>query len=192
MSALPSGLAATAPATKRTRRSSVPKGASEDGWRSMVSCDFCALHWHLDCLDPPLPSMPPYNKKWMCPNHSEKVLVCHIFNFTIDPNCSQPINVLVYQPIRRRIPKSNPYPTIDIDRPGQFNNGNIDIIPSESATPVQQPNRMATDEVLINGRRYRVPERTIILDFWSKLNKSNGPQHQSVLPSDPYQQPLIP
>ncbi len=27
------------------------------------------------------------------------------------------------------------------------------------------------DEVLINGRRYRVPEKVIILDFWNKLNK---------------------
>ncbi|KAF9452811.1 hypothetical protein P691DRAFT_659886 [Macrolepiota fuliginosa MF-IS2] len=156
MTALPSGLAATAPAAKRTRRSSLPKGASDDSGKCIVSCDFCNLHWHLDCLDPPLPSMPPYNKKWMCPNHSEKVL-----------------------PIRRRVPKSNPYPIIEVDRPGQFNNGNIEIIPSEGATPVQQPNRIATDEVLINGRRYRVPERTIVLDFWGKLSKSNGSQHQS-------------
>lgn len=30
---------------------------------------------------------------------------------------------------------------------------------------------MPADEVLINGRRYRVPERVIVLDFWNKLNK---------------------
>ncbi|KXN90458.1 hypothetical protein AN958_04130 [Leucoagaricus sp. SymC.cos] len=155
VTALPSGLAATAPASKRTRRSSSVRSASEDSWRPIVSCDFCNLHWHLDCLDPPLPSMPPYNKKWMCPNHSEKALS-----------------------IRRRIPKSNPYPVIEIDRPGQFNNGNIDIVPSEHAIPVQQPARIATDEVLINGRRYRVPERTIVLDFWGKLNKNNATSHE--------------
>ncbi|XP_006458322.1 hypothetical protein AGABI2DRAFT_183411 [Agaricus bisporus var. bisporus H97] len=157
MSALPSGLAATAPATKRMRRSSSVKSATEDRWKSILSCDFCHLHWHLDCLDPPLPSMPPYNKKWMCPNHSEKVL-----------------------PIKRRVPKSNPYPAIEINRPGQSNNGNVDIIPSETTTPIQQSNRIATDEVLINGRRYRVPERTIILDFWGKLNKGYSPQQQDV------------
>ncbi|KAJ3556429.1 hypothetical protein NP233_g11981 [Leucocoprinus birnbaumii] len=169
VSALPIGLAATAPASKRTRRSSVVKGASDDSWKPIVSCDFCNLHWHLDCLDPPLPSMPPYNKKWMCPNHSDKVL-----------------------PIKRRVPKSNPYPVIEIDRQGQFNNGNIDIIPSETTTPVQQVNRIATDEVLINGRRYRVPERTIVLDFWSKLSKSNAssPQEEKDTISSAMSSPL--
>ncbi|KAF5358114.1 hypothetical protein D9756_001766 [Leucocoprinus leucothites] len=175
MSALPNGLAATAPASKRTRRSLVPKGASNDSWKPILSCDFCSLYWHLDCLDPPLPSMPPYNKKWMCPNHSDKVLVWPVF---LPVSNRQADNVFPVQPIKRRIPKSNPYPVIEIDRPGQFNNGNIDIIPSETTTPIQQVNRVATDEVLINGRRYRVPERTIVLDFWSKLNKAHVPLQQ--------------
>lgn len=74
VSALPSGLAATAPATKRTRRSSA-RGGSDDIWKPIISCDFCNLHWHLDCIDPPLPSLPPINKRWMCPNHSDRVLV---------------------------------------------------------------------------------------------------------------------
>lgn len=29
---------------------------------------------------------------------------------------------------------------------------------------------MAVDEVLINGRRYRVPERIVVLDFWNKVS----------------------
>lgn len=74
MSALPSSLAATAPAAKRAR-SSTSKGDIPDAWKSIVSCDYCTLHWHLDCLDPPLPTLPPFNKKWMCPNHAERVLV---------------------------------------------------------------------------------------------------------------------
>lgn len=44
------------------------------GWRNLIGCDFCNLHWHLDCLDPPLASMPPLSRKWMCPNHVEHVL----------------------------------------------------------------------------------------------------------------------
>jgi hypothetical protein len=30
---------------------------------------------------------------------------------------------------------------------------------------------MPVDEVLINARRYRIPERVIILDFWGKINE---------------------
>ena len=54
----------------------------ESSWRQIVSCDYCALHWHLDCLSPPLASMPNSGRKWMCPNHAEQVMVrrtCSIF-----------------------------------------------------------------------------------------------------------------
>ena len=47
----------------------------ESTWRQIVSCDYCALHWHLDCLSPPLASMPNAGRKWMCPNHAEQVMV---------------------------------------------------------------------------------------------------------------------
>ena len=55
-------------------------------------------------------------------------------------------------------------------KPRQFNNGNIEVIHPELSTAVPNP-RIAVDEVLINGRRYRIPEKIIVLDFWSKLNK---------------------
>lgn len=42
----------------------------------IISCDYCSLHWHLDCLDPPMVQMPSPLKKWMCPNHIEHVMVC--------------------------------------------------------------------------------------------------------------------
>lgn len=70
---------------------------------------------------------------------------------------------------KRRIPKQHATP-IEIHKPRQYNNGNIEVIHPEYSSTV--PNRnMPTDEVLINGRRYRVPERVIVLDFWNKLNK---------------------
>src|ERR1700761_5943086 len=43
--------------------------------RSMLSCDYCSLSWHLDCLDPPLTTMPPMTRKWMCPNHFQQTIV---------------------------------------------------------------------------------------------------------------------
>ena len=36
--------------------------------------------------------------------------------------------------------------------------------------------KLVLDEVLINGRRYRVPERVIMLDFWSKMSKERHPE----------------
>lgn len=44
-------------------------------WRQIVSCDYCSLSWHLDCLNPPLATMPNSGRKWMCPNHAEQVMV---------------------------------------------------------------------------------------------------------------------
>ncbi|KAH9842873.1 uncharacterized protein C8Q71DRAFT_225371 [Rhodofomes roseus] len=140
-SALPPGVAASAPAAKRARRESSRSSHSESG-RSIVSCDYCHLHWHLDCVDPPMSCMPPWGKKWMCPNHADRIF--------------------------RRIPKATATP-IDITKPRQSNNGNIEIIQLEP-TPAA-PSKMTVDEVLINGRRYRVPERVITLDFWTKVGR---------------------
>ncbi|EPT05920.1 hypothetical protein FOMPIDRAFT_41897 [Fomitopsis schrenkii] len=143
-SALPPGVAASASATKRARMETSGPTRPESG-RSIVSCDYCHLHWHLDCVDPPMSCMPPWGRKWMCPNHADRI----------------------FQP-KRRIPKSNATP-IDITQPRQPNNGNIEIVQLEP-TPAP-PNVMTVDEVLINGRRYRVPERAIMLDFWNKVGR---------------------
>ncbi|KAG1769455.1 hypothetical protein EV702DRAFT_698614 [Suillus placidus] len=144
-STLPSVVDVSAPPAKHSRSStSSSHSATPEVWRSMVSCDYCSLHWHLDCLDPPLVTMPPFNKKWLCPNHADHAL----------------------QP-KRRVPKQNP-PMIDITKPRQFNNGNIDIIHPQGTSMAE---KLVLDEILINGRRYRVPEKVIMLDFWNKISK---------------------
>ncbi|KAJ8984140.1 hypothetical protein NQ317_017790 [Molorchus minor] len=38
----------------------------------LISCDFCELYYHLDCLDPPLTAPP--SGRWMCPKHIEHCL----------------------------------------------------------------------------------------------------------------------
>ncbi|KAI0371792.1 hypothetical protein BV20DRAFT_941308 [Pilatotrama ljubarskyi] len=150
-SALPPGLAADSPTVKRARRTTSSSGVNYDTGRAIISCDYCHLHWHLDCLDPPLVFMPPWNKKWMCPNHAERVL----------------------QP-KHRIPRAHATP-IDITKPRQWNNGIIEIVNTDAAPPpAVVPQRLNVDEVLINGRRYRVPERIITLDFWDKVSKGGG------------------
>lgn len=37
-----------------------------------VSCDFCPMVYHLDCLDPPLCEIP--TDRWMCPSHVEQII----------------------------------------------------------------------------------------------------------------------
>lgn len=59
--------------------------------------------------------------------------------------------------------------TTEVTKPGQVNNGNIDIIPSEEP----QTSPLAIDEIFISGQRYRVPERIVMLDFWSKIKPSS-------------------
>ncbi|EJD05666.1 uncharacterized protein FOMMEDRAFT_145119 [Fomitiporia mediterranea MF3/22] len=132
--------------SNRSRRSSTDLSQS-DHWKSLVSCDFCPLHWHVDCLEPPLASLPPINRKWKCPNHATS---------------SAP---------KMRTPRTSG-PPIDITETRQRNNGNIEVINSDIPQRVEE--KMAVDEVLINGRKYRVPERIIMLDFWSKVKQQKS------------------
>ena len=41
----------------------------------MVSCDFCPLMFHLDCIEPPLTTPP--TSVWMCPAHPNTRTVSH-------------------------------------------------------------------------------------------------------------------
>ncbi|EKM55772.1 uncharacterized protein PHACADRAFT_256634 [Phanerochaete carnosa HHB-10118-sp] len=165
-SALPPDLAAAGPATKRARRAASACSTAQDaaGGRSIISCDYCHLHWHLDCLDPPMTYMPLWNKRWMCPNHADQIL----------------------QP-KKRIPKNNA-PPIEVMKPGQFNNGNIEVTQPE--TPNAPPPKLIVDEVLINGRRYRVPERVITMDFWSKTGKGRPHLQDECPPHSALSSPL--
>ena len=39
----------------------------------LVSCDYCTLYYHQDCLDPPMTALPA--GRWMCPNHPNHFIV---------------------------------------------------------------------------------------------------------------------
>ncbi|KAL1691417.1 hypothetical protein GGG16DRAFT_124900 [Schizophyllum commune] len=161
LSALPDGAVNRADTPEHPSSASVV--SQQTRWKSIVSCDFCSSHWHLDCLDPP-EAMPPLSKKWKCPNHADRIV--------------RPKN---------RIPKDAK--DEEILHTGQFNNGNIEIVPMERNTS-QQSNKMDVDELTINGRRYRVPEKVIVLDFWNKV-ATNPPSEEikdhSVVYSPPRQ-----
>nr|XP_031864042.1 uncharacterized protein CI109_000686 [Kwoniella shandongensis]KAA5531114.1 hypothetical protein CI109_000686 [Kwoniella shandongensis] len=113
----------------------------ESTWRQIVSCDYCNLSWHLDCLTPPLSSMPNSGRKWMCPNHVEQVM-----------------------PRRRTLRNNLEY--VDIESSGQRNNGNIQIVP-EPEEPRFPP--LEYEDLVINRKKFRVPEKVIKLDFWDKI-----------------------
>lgn len=38
----------------------------------LLPCDYCPCYFHLDCLNPPMPSLP--TERWMCPNHVERII----------------------------------------------------------------------------------------------------------------------
>lgn len=38
----------------------------------LVTCDYCSLYFHQDCLDPPMTALPA--GRWMCPNHPQKFI----------------------------------------------------------------------------------------------------------------------
>jgi hypothetical protein len=53
---------------------------------------------------------------------------------------------------------------VNVTQPGQPNNGLVEIIDEEA-----EKRRIAYENMFINGKRYKVPERIIHLDFWNKL-----------------------
>jgi hypothetical protein len=161
-SALPRPMSQDTLTSEKKSRQSTHDTESEQ-WRSIVSCDFCPLHWHLDCLNPPLLTMPPLDRKWMCPNHADHTLR-----------------------IKYRVPRQNPT-MIDVVRPGQVNNGNIEILDVGTSSTYD---KVAVDEVFINGKRYRVPERIIKLDFWDKVHAIHCPTQRFKTGADALLSPL--
>ncbi|KAF0427068.1 binding protein [Gigaspora margarita] len=69
--------------------------------KPVMSCDFCELHWHFDCLSPPLVISVPANKKWMCPCHADHALpplrrLCSESNLPFNDN-----TVIEYSPQKK-------------------------------------------------------------------------------------------
>jgi len=83
----------------------------------------------------------------MCPNHADLVM-----------------------PPRRTV--RNGIETVDVTKAGQHNNGNVVVVPDE-----EPRTDIPTEDMVINNRRYRVPEQVIKLDFWNKihLNRREAP-----------------
>jgi ribosomal protein L37AE/L43A len=128
------------------------------GGRPIISCDYCPLKWHLDCLDPPL-AAPPVKQPsgnprhtWMCPNHVDHELRA-IDKSVRAAGESNPAGKV----FKLRKPKRAKYIEPAISR-GLPNNGLIDIInePSDDEGPTI----------------FRIAEKGLKLDFITKMKKT--------------------
>nr|CAG8506240.1 8432_t:CDS:2 [Entrophospora candida] len=72
----------------------------------MISCDYCSLSWHFDCLDPPMVIRPPISKRWMCPAHADHILP-PTRKFKSDKNLPFPDNTIVQLP-RKNLVECDP------------------------------------------------------------------------------------
>ncbi|KAK9456557.1 hypothetical protein V1511DRAFT_509241 [Dipodascopsis uninucleata] len=161
-------------------------GKSAMGERQMISCDYCPLHWHLDCLTPPMVSIPTSLRKWMCPNHVGRDLV------------------------RRRRKRSSKIVDVSLRR-GFINNGDIEVGNDSSEEDPESINenfvkpsvlhfvsgwqqdgyRNAFDRRVVfeemessEGVVYKIPERGIVLDFLDRVNLlPHSRKHREPAPS---------
>ncbi|KAJ1028768.1 hypothetical protein NDA16_001933 [Ustilago loliicola] len=150
------------------------------GWRKIISCDFCPLHWHIDCVDPPMLGMPSNLRKWMCPAHSDHVN---------DRRRVARIGTAVPKTLDLPLPSAKTIGPGKHFRTRVLNNGDIDIIPDPmeelmgangitgslqsgiKEIPVV-PGVLDSPALTVGGSkltskiRYRFPEKVIRTDFW--------------------------
>ena len=147
---------------RETNPSSVP--------REIVACDYCILHWHLDCLDPPLamnpkivkpddgkkrPKKPAVVPTWMCPNH----VASDDPNLELRQGVSRTINGKVGK-IRR--PKHATIKDVNLRR-GFHNNGLIEIL--------NDPSDTEKEDEAETGVIWRLSEKGIKLDFIDRVKQ---------------------
>lgn len=131
--------------------------------RRMLSCDFCNLHWHLDCVDPPLQTMPPTTRRWRCPAHSS-----HAEPRVRVPRAAHQVKT-VEVPLATAPPGKKPARPV----------GEVDVLPDPNDRYFDHESGKGHnaeppyDDLTVcntNGTRlrYRIPEKTIRLEFWSR------------------------
>ncbi|PTB67427.1 hypothetical protein BBK36DRAFT_1196583 [Trichoderma citrinoviride] len=117
--------------------------------RAIIPCSACPLHWHIDCLDPPL-AMPPVLKTWRCPAHVDDVLG----------------EVPPLAPAHRfRKLKGGQVITPAFSR-GLKNNGHIEL---DWADEPEETDKSGWRDPDSFGRTYRLQAKGVILDFIEQL-----------------------
>ncbi|KAL8674201.1 MAG: hypothetical protein Q9168_001369 [Polycauliona sp. 1 TL-2023] len=131
------------------------------GRREIISCDYCSLYWHLDCVDPPLATAPKQSGKhtWKCPNHVDAEVAV--------PRSSSGKS---YRPRKVRHPRV----ITSALRRGIRNSGHIEIVNDE----------VDEYEELPAGAIHKIHGSIVELDFISKVKQLNkaaarARQHES-------------
>lgn len=78
-------------------------------------------------------------------------------------NSSPPADFSFEQPKKRTLKNA---PEEIVQRTGVRNNGIIEIYDPEA-----ERKRIEFEQAFINGKRYRIPERIVQLDFWGKIGR---------------------
>lgn len=145
-------------------------GKTALGGRMIVPCDYCSLHWHLDCLDPPLANPPPRGNKssrppWRCPNHIEHSL--KNLATTVMPAAARHKKAAASEDddvsTRTRKVRKPKNPRVVDAASAVPNEGIIEVAMEESDEEFAEEDR--------HGRIYRVPERAIKLDFIERAKR---------------------
>ncbi|EEY20668.1 conserved hypothetical protein [Verticillium alfalfae VaMs.102] len=137
--------------------------------RSVIPCSICGLHWHLDCLDPPL-AIPPVLRTWVCPAHNDDLLAKLPGSLAPAHKYRKIRDATVITPLYSR---------------GMKNNGFIEVINDES------DNDSGWNDVTSFGRTYRLPEKGIILDFVSQKPVAPAAPDDEQLEAAPESRPMI-
>ncbi|KAG8859364.1 hypothetical protein FRB96_004579 [Tulasnella sp. 330] len=164
----------------------LPVGVTTSGLKAMIACDYCPLSWHLDCLDPPMVTLPPNHRKWMCPNHADHVIPKrrtprHIKTVTVTSTTPVATIRKTYGNIEVIPIPIAPRPSIPSIAPKPEG---LPLAPRvERATPdthAKKRKRTSLDsashgveDFTINGVKYRLPEKMIRLNFWN-FRQSTG------------------
>ncbi|KAK1457562.1 PHD-finger domain-containing protein [Colletotrichum cuscutae] len=138
--------------------------------RAIIPCSLCGLHWHLDCLDPPL-AIPPVVRTWRCPAHADDLLA------TL-PEELAPAH-------RFRKIKGAPVIVPAFSR-GMKNNGFIEIDDEES-----EDENSGWSDVKTFGRVYKLSSKGVVLDFISQLRKDGAGHIKGSTASNTVQAPPV-
>lgn len=128
------------------------------GGREVVRCSVCPLAWHLDCVQPVVTGV---GSKWRCPNHVADLL-----------------------PRERHLKKSR---AVRPDAPcGIRNSGWIEVVSDDELPDAEYRVEADSDGVhagllkaalkafSIDGVKYRLGERAIVLDFVGKVQRGRS------------------
>ncbi|WFD21298.1 hypothetical protein MCAP1_003559 [Malassezia caprae] len=140
------------------------KRAADAPGRRMLSCDFCTLHWHLDCVQPALSSMPPATRRWRCPAHSS-----HGQPRMRIPRAPQAVHSVT-------VPPDAPLPDtkdalVDVVLDAHDRTFDAETGAGHSRT---QPWEDVSVDTGTKRMRFRIPEKTIRLAFWAAARDRRG------------------